>query len=69
MIVDNHGETVARDPARQLAVHHRRSGGQLQVSALLELKTPSGRFATLVSWMCENFDTLLTVETLPSALT
>jgi transcriptional regulator GlxA family with amidase domain len=45
-------------------VYHRRSGGQSQFSALLELTSPSGRFKPLLAWAREHLDKDLTVERL-----
>lgn len=64
MITEDHGEEIAQQTARQLVLYHRRSGGQSQFSSLLELKTPNGRFGTLLSWARENLDAPLTVENL-----
>ncbi|MBW7974782.1 GlxA family transcriptional regulator [Bradyrhizobium sp. BR 10289] len=64
MIAEDHGEQVSRAVARQLVLYQRRGGGQSQFSTLLELKTPNGRFAGLLSWMRENLDAQLTVDTL-----
>jgi transcriptional regulator GlxA family with amidase domain len=62
MIADEFGEEIAQATARQLVVYHRRSGGQSQFSALLELKSPSGRFKPLLAWAREHLDSDLTVE-------
>jgi transcriptional regulator GlxA family with amidase domain len=64
MIVEDHGDEVARATARQLVLYHRRGGGQSQFSSLLELKAPTGRFAPLLSWAREHLDHALTVEQL-----
>lgn len=64
MIGDEFGEKIAQETARQLVVYHRRSGGQSQFSALLELKSPSGRFKPLLAWAREHLDEHLTVERL-----
>jgi transcriptional regulator GlxA family with amidase domain len=64
MIADEFGEEIAQATARQLVLYHRRSGGQSQFSALLELKSPSGRFKPLLAWAREHLDTDLTVERL-----
>ncbi len=45
-------------------LYQRRSGGQSQFSSLLELKAPSGRFASLLSWAREHLEAPLTVEDL-----
>ncbi|OPY97315.1 AraC family transcriptional regulator [Bradyrhizobium sacchari] len=64
MIAEDHGEQISRAAARQLVLYQRRGGGQSQFSTLLELKTPSGRFANLLSWVRENLDAQLTVDAL-----
>lgn len=64
MIADQFGEEIAQKTAQQLVVYHRRSGGQSQFSALLELKSPSGRFKPLLAWAREHLDQDLTVERL-----
>ncbi len=64
MIADEFGEEIAQETARQLVVYHRRSGGQSQFSALLELKSPSGRFKPLLAWAREHLDQDLSVERL-----
>ena len=62
MIAQDYGEEIAQKTARQLVLYHRRSGGQSQFSSLLELKAPTGRFASLLAWARENLDAPLTVE-------
>jgi len=64
LMAEDHGDAVAKDIARQLVLYHRRGGGQSQFSSLLELKTPDGRFGPLLSWVRENLDKPLTVESL-----
>jgi transcriptional regulator GlxA family with amidase domain len=64
MATEDFGEEVAQKTARQLVLYNRRSGGQSQFSSLLELKAPSGRFSTLLTWAREHLDAPLTVEDL-----
>jgi transcriptional regulator GlxA family with amidase domain len=64
MVTEDHGEEIAQQTARQLVLHHRRSGGQSQFSSLLELKAPSGRFGELLTWAREHLDAPLRVENL-----
>jgi len=64
MIGEDHGEEISQAAARQLVLYQRRGGGQSQFSTLLELKTPNGRFASLLSWVRENLDAQLTVDAL-----
>ncbi len=62
MVAEDFGEEVSRQTARQLVLYARRSGGQSQFSSLLELKAPTGRFASLLTWARENLNAPLTVE-------
>jgi transcriptional regulator GlxA family with amidase domain len=64
LVAEDFGEEVAQKTARQLVLYNRRSGGQSQFSSLLELKAPSGRFSTLLTWAREHLDAPLTVEDL-----
>ncbi len=64
MVAEDHGDSVAQNVARQLVLYHRRSGGQSQFSSLLEMKTPTGRFSDLLTWMREHLNQNLTVEIL-----
>jgi transcriptional regulator GlxA family with amidase domain len=64
LVAEDFGEEIAKNTARQLVVYDRRSGGQSQFSSLLELKTPGGRFGSLLTWAREHLDAPLTVEDL-----
>ncbi|WP_180899910.1 GlxA family transcriptional regulator [Martelella soudanensis] len=64
IVAEDFGDDIAKETARQLVLYHRRGGGQSQFSSLLELKTPDGRFAPLLSWVRENLDKRHTVESL-----
>jgi transcriptional regulator GlxA family with amidase domain len=64
MVTEDFGEEIAQQTARQLVLHQRRGGGQSQFSSLLELKAPTGRFASLLTWAREHLDARLTVEEL-----
>jgi transcriptional regulator GlxA family with amidase domain len=64
IVAEDFGDEIAQKTARELVLYHRRSGGQSQFSSLLELKAPSGRFGTLLSWARENLEAPLTVEDL-----
>ena len=64
MVVEDFGDEIAQQTARQLVLYHRRSGGQSQFSSLLELKAPAGRFGPLLTWAREHLDAPLTVEDL-----
>jgi transcriptional regulator GlxA family with amidase domain len=62
MVAEDYGEEIAQQTAKQLVLYYRRSGGQSQFSSLLELKTPTGRFAPLLAWAREHLDAPLTVD-------
>jgi len=64
MVAEDFGDAIAQNTARQLVLYQRRSGGQSQFSSLLELKAPTGRFASLLSWAREHLEAPLTVEDL-----
>jgi transcriptional regulator GlxA family with amidase domain len=64
MVAEDYGDGVVERTARQLVLYHRRSGGQSQFSSLLELKAPTGRFGSLLTWAREHLDSPLTVEDL-----
>jgi transcriptional regulator GlxA family with amidase domain len=58
------GMEIARAVARKLVVYHRRSGGQSQFSALLELAPKSDRIQTTLTYAKQNLHTRLSVEDL-----
>jgi transcriptional regulator GlxA family with amidase domain len=64
MVAEDYGDEIVEKTARQLVLYHRRSGGQSQFSSLLELKAPTGRFGTLLTWAREHLKAPLTVEDL-----
>jgi len=64
LVEDDFGSAIVEKTARQLVLYHRRSGGQSQFSSLLELKAPTGRFGTLLTWAREHLSEKLTVENL-----
>src|SRR6185312_7890033 len=64
MVEEDFGEDVVQKTARQLVLYHRRSGGQSQFSSLLELKAPTGRFGSLLTWAREHLNAKLTVDDL-----
>lgn len=64
MVAADHGEDIAYEAARQLVLYYRRSGGQSQFSSLLELKSPTGRFSSLLSWVREHLHLPLTIDDL-----
>jgi transcriptional regulator GlxA family with amidase domain len=64
LIGDDLGEPVSKRAAQQLVVYHRRSGGQSQFSALLELEKAQGRLTPLLAWIREHIGESLTVDRL-----
>ena len=60
MVESDLGADIARDVARKMVVYHRRTGGQLQFSALLELQPKSDRIQ-------KNLKSDLSVEVLAEA--
>lgn len=64
IVAEDHGEALAREIAQELVVYHRRPGGQSQFSALLDIASPAGRFASLLSWAREHLHEPLPVERL-----
>ena len=67
MVEQDLGADVARAVARQLVVYHRRTGGQSQFSALLELEPKSDRIQSALAYAKRNLDTQLTVGQLAEA--
>lgn len=61
------GAEVARSVARKMVVYHRRSGGQSQFSALLELEPKSDRIQTALAYAKSNLRKALTVDELADA--
>src|SRR6266853_316154 len=58
---------MARAVARQLVVYHRRTGGQSQFSALLELEPKSDRIQSALAYAKRNLDKPLTAAQLAKA--
>jgi transcriptional regulator GlxA family with amidase domain len=67
MVEQDLGPEVARDVARALVMVHRRAGGQLQRSALLELDAKSDRIQHALAYAKSHLHTPLTVEQLAGA--
>ncbi|MFW8587727.1 GlxA family transcriptional regulator [Rhizobium beringeri] len=67
MVEKDHGIEVARAVARMLVVYHRRSGGQSQFSALLELEPKSDRIQKALDFARGNLKSQLSVEELAEA--
>lgn len=61
------GAEVARSVAKKLVVYHRRSGGQSQFSALLELEPRSDRIQSALAFAKQNLAAELSVEQLAEA--
>ncbi len=64
LVADDLGEAVAREAARELVVHQRRSGGQSQFSVMQDVTLASGRFDDLIGWIRTNLAATLDVDTL-----
>ena len=67
MVEKDLGSDVARLVAKKLVVYHRRSGGQLQHSALLELDAKSDRIQSALAYARSHLGTALTVDRLADA--
>jgi transcriptional regulator GlxA family with amidase domain len=67
MIEEDHGREMALSVAQHLVVFHRRSGGQSQYSALLNLEPKSDRIQDALIYAKNNLHTPLTVEQLADA--
>jgi transcriptional regulator GlxA family with amidase domain len=67
MVEDDHGIAVARSVARQLVLYHRRSGGQSQHSALLELEPKSDRIQDALTYARSNLKKTLSLDELADA--
>ena len=61
------GEDIARATARNLVVYHRRTGGQSQHSAMLELDAKSDRVQMALAYARQNLREPLTLEKLAEA--
>ena len=67
MVEEDLGAELARSVARKLVVYHRRSGGQSQFSALLELEPKSDRIQSALTYAKRNLTAPLNVEQLAEA--
>ena len=67
MIEEDCGIEVSKAIARDLVVYHRRSGGQSQFSALLELEPPPGRIRDALAFARTHLGERLSVEQLADA--
>ncbi|WP_394778923.1 GlxA family transcriptional regulator [Undibacterium sp.] len=64
MVEEDLGVEVSRSIAKKMVVYHRRSGGQSQYSALLELSPKSDRIQSSLVYAKENLRNSLSVEEL-----
>jgi transcriptional regulator GlxA family with amidase domain len=67
LVESDHGTEMARTVARKMVVYHRRSGGQSQFSALLELEPKSDRIQTALTYAKRNLRKALSVDELADA--
>jgi transcriptional regulator GlxA family with amidase domain len=67
LVEADHGVEMARHIARKLVVSHRRSGGQSQFSALLELEPKSDRIQQALSYAKRHLKKPLSVDELAGA--
>lgn len=64
MVEKDFGAELTRDIARSLVVYHRRSGGQSQHSALLDIAPKSDRIQSAIAFAKSHLQSALTVEQL-----
>ena len=67
MVEEDFGPELARTLARKLVLYHRRSGGQSQHSALLEIEPKSDRIQFALSYAKANLKQPLTLDELAQA--
>ena len=67
MIERDQGSELARKVARGMVMHHRRSGGQSQHSALLDLDSPNDRVQTALAYAKRNLRKPLDLDDLAAA--
>jgi transcriptional regulator GlxA family with amidase domain len=67
MVEEDLGPEIARSVARHLVLYHRRSGGQSQHSALLELEPKSDRIQSALTYARSNLKSSLTLDELAEA--
>jgi transcriptional regulator GlxA family with amidase domain len=67
MVESDLGVDIARSVARKMVVYHRRTGGQSQFSALLELQPKSDRIQDALAYAKKNLKSDLSVEVLAEA--
>jgi transcriptional regulator GlxA family with amidase domain len=67
LVESDHGVEISRNIARRLVVYHRRSGGQSQFSALLDLEPKSDRIQQALSYAKRHLKKPLSVDELAGA--
>jgi transcriptional regulator GlxA family with amidase domain len=67
LVEEDHGVELSRQIARKMVVYHRRSGGQSQFSALLELEPKSDRIQQALTYAKQNLRKPLSVDELADA--
>jgi transcriptional regulator GlxA family with amidase domain len=67
LLEEDHGVELSREIARKMVVYHRRSGGQSQFSALLELEPKSDRIQQALTFAKKNLRRPLSVDELADA--
>lgn len=67
MVESDLGTDISREVARKMVVYHRRTGGQSQFSALLELQPKSDRIQDALAYAKKNLKNELSVEILAEA--
>ncbi|MRX11073.1 helix-turn-helix domain-containing protein [Pseudoduganella sp. FT25W] len=67
LVEADYGVELAREVARKMVVYHRRTGGQSQFSALLELEPKSDRIQTALTYAKRNLRKALSVDELADA--
>ncbi|HEY4144330.1 GlxA family transcriptional regulator [Pinirhizobacter sp.] len=67
MVEKDLGTDVARKVAQKLVIYHRRTGGQSQFSALLELEPKSDRIQNALNYARSHLKSILSVEELAEA--
>jgi transcriptional regulator GlxA family with amidase domain len=67
LVESDYGAELARSVARKMVVYHRRTGGQSQFSALLELEPKSDRIQNALTYAKRNLRKPLSVEELADA--
>ena len=67
LLEEDHGVALSREIARKMVVYHRRSGGQSQFSALLELEPKSDRIQQALTFAKQNLRRPLSVDELADA--